>query len=85
MTVFSNGLRLPKTVPSYIMFMDGKCFKAGLKRLIATARTAMGRRKLEMSPQEEALLKFLFDLTQAERTSAVRKSRKELMIQRGLR
>lgn len=78
------GHLLPKQVPSFVMFLEGKFFKAGLKALTATARKAMGRRQVEMLPEEEALLAFLFDQTKEERTVVLKKSRKELMIQKGL-
>ena len=83
--ILGAGSLLPKRVPSFVMFMDGKFFKAGFKRLVATARKAMGRRDVELLPEDEELLKFLFALTRDERSEAVKRSRKELMIQRGLR
>jgi len=82
--ILGIGHLLPKSVPSFAMFMKGKCFKAGINQLTGTARTAMGRRKVEMLPEEEDLLKFLFNLTKEERLAAVKKSRKEMMIQKGL-
>ena len=82
--ILGVGHLLPKSVPSFGMFMEGKLFKAGLKRLTETAKTAMGRRKVEMLPEEEELLKFLFDLTKEERMEAVKKSRREMMAQKGL-
>jgi hypothetical protein len=45
----------------------------------------MGRRKVTMTPQEEALIQRLFDLTKDDRDELIKKSRKEMMIQRGLR
>ena len=83
--ILGAGCLLPKSVPSFAMFMDDKFYKAGIKQLVGTARTAMGRRKVEMTPQEEALLQHLFDLTKDERDELIKKSRKEMMIQRGLR
>jgi UDP-N-acetylglucosamine diphosphorylase/glucosamine-1-phosphate N-acetyltransferase len=83
--ILGAGCLLPKSVPSYVMFMDNKFYKAGLKQLIGTARTAMGRRKVTMTPQEEALIQRLFDLTKDDRDELIKKSRKEMMIQRGLR
>ena len=79
------GHLLPKSVPSFVMFMEGKFFKAGIRRLIASARTAMARRGHELLPEEEELLRFLLELTKPERTEAVRKSRREMMVQKGLR
>lgn len=82
--ILGAGCLLPKTAPSFVMFMDNKFFKAGKKQLVATARTAMGRRKMELLPAEEALLEYLFTLTRDERMMAVKKSRKELMAQKGI-
>lgn len=82
--VLGAGCLLPKTVPSFVMFMDNKFFKAGWKQLLGTARTAMSRRKVELLPEEEALLEYLFVLTRDERMEAVRKSRRELMTQKGI-
>ncbi len=83
--ILGAGCLLPKSVPSFVMFMDNKFYKAGLKQLTGTARTAMGRRKVTMTPQEEALIERLFDLTKDDRDELIKKSRKEMMIQRGLR
>jgi UDP-N-acetylglucosamine diphosphorylase/glucosamine-1-phosphate N-acetyltransferase len=83
--ILGAGCLLPKSVPSFVMFMDNKIYKAGLGQLIGTARTAMGRRKAAMTPEEEALIRRLFELTKDERDELIRKSRKEMMIQRGLR
>jgi len=82
--ILGAGCLLPKSVPSFIMFMDNKFFKAGRKQLIAAARAAMSRRKLELLPQEEALIEHLFKLTGEERMEAVRKSRREMMAQKGI-
>ncbi len=75
----------PKSVPSFVQYIDGKFFKAGIKSLLTTAERAMGRRKVKMLPEEVALIKHLFDVTREERQAAVKKSRRELMIQKGLR
>ena len=83
--ILGAGSLLPKTMPSFVMYMDGKVFKTSAKRLIETARTAMGRRKVELLPEEEELFKFLFALTKEERMAAVKKSRKEMVFQKGLR
>jgi len=82
--ILGIGSLLPKFVPSFAMFMQGMFFKASPKKLIETARTAMSRRKVEMLPEEEELLGFLFELTRDERMAAVKKSRKEMMARKGL-
>jgi len=82
--ILGVGSLLPKSVPSFVMYMEGMFFKAGRKKLAETARTAMSRRKVAMLPEEEELLGFLFELTKDERMDAVKKSRKEMMARKGL-
>jgi len=82
--ILGAGCLLPKVVPSYTMFMDNKFFKAGIRQLIASARTAMDRRKVELTDAEEALLKFLFNHLREERQELLKKSRRELIAQKGI-
>lgn len=82
--ILGAGCLLPKVVPSFVMFMDNRFFKAGIKQLISTARTAMGRRKVELAAPEEALLRFLFTHLREERSDLIRASRRDLLAQKGL-
>ena len=79
------GHLLPKSVPSFVLFMEGKFFKVGIKQQIGTARKALGRRDVTMLPEEEALLKFLFDMTKEDRREILKKSRRQMLIEKGLR
>jgi len=75
---------MPKFIPSFSMVMNGKFYKTGFKTQCATARTAMGRRKKELLPEDEALLKHVYDMTSEERMELVRQSRRELAKEAGL-
>ena len=75
---------LPKVVPSFVTFLNSKAFKAGFNSQLATARTAMGRRKKVLTPEDEALLKLLFDLTKDERDVMVKQARAQLAKEAGI-
>ena len=64
----------PATV---VYILNGKISKGfGLTQLIGTARTAMSRRKVEMTADDEALLRHVFALTKEDRTKYVKRARK---------
>jgi UDP-N-acetylglucosamine diphosphorylase/glucosamine-1-phosphate N-acetyltransferase len=73
--IVGAGCILPKVVPSFITFLQGKMYKAGIESQLQTARTAMGRRKVEMLPAEEELIRACLEITQEERAKAIKKSR----------
>jgi hypothetical protein len=50
-------------------------YKAGIESQLQTARTAMVRRKVEMLPAEEELIRACLEITQEERAKAIKKSR----------
>jgi hypothetical protein len=75
---------LPKVLPSFINFINGKAFKAGFQSQLATARVAMGRRKKVLTPEDEALLKHIFELTKHERDVMVKQSRAQLAKEAGI-
>ncbi len=75
---------LPKVLPSFITFLNGKAFKAGFNSQLATARTAMGRRKKVLTPEDEALLSRVFDLTREERDAMVKQARAQLAKEAGI-
>lgn len=77
----SNGSPLPKYIPPYAWFLNGKIGKGfGLNPLIDTARMAMSRRKVEMTADDEKLLRHVFELTQEDRDTHVRRARKAMKI-----
>jgi len=79
--VMAKGGVCPKYIPAFIWYLEGFMTKGfGFKALLATAKAAMNRRKVEMTPEEEELLKYCFDMTKAERTEYVKKDRKKMIV-----
>ncbi len=75
----ATGAPLPKCIPAYVWFLNGKMSKGfGLRALIDTARTAMSRRKVELTDEDEKLLRHIHQLTSEERDTYIRRSRKAL-------
>lgn len=70
---------LPKSIPSFCLFANAKAFKGfGLKSLLKTAETAMGRRKVVLTEDDRVLLTHAYELTAPEREEAVKKARREI-------
>jgi len=82
--VMASGGVAPKFIPAFTMFLDNKAYNIPFKKTVETARTAMGRRKRELSDAELELLKAALAITKPERTELVRRSRKTLARERGL-
>lgn len=75
----ATGAPLPKYIPAFSWFLNGVVGKGfGINAIVDTARTAMGRRKVTMSADDEALLRKVFELTAAERLEYVKKGRRVL-------
>jgi UDP-N-acetylglucosamine diphosphorylase/glucosamine-1-phosphate N-acetyltransferase len=75
----TSGAPLPKYIPPYAWFLNGTVGKGfGLNPLIAAARVAMPRRKVEMTDDDEQLLRHVFELTAEDRNACVRRSRRAL-------
>lgn len=73
----ATGAPLPKYVAPFTWFINGAAGKGfGLNPLIATARTAMSRRKVEMTTEDEQLLRKVFELTEEDRMEHVRRARR---------
>ncbi|MBN1490438.1 MAG: hypothetical protein JXA69_11030, partial [Phycisphaerae bacterium] len=69
----------PKYIPAFGWFLNGVVSKGfGLNGLVETARTAMSRRKVTMTAEDEALLRHVFELTAEDRMHYVRKGRRGL-------
>ena len=74
--VVGVGHLLPKYLPSFAWFLEGKVMKGfGLQSQIETAITAMSRRKVYLLPEEKDLIAYVYETTKGERLEAVRKSR----------
>ena len=70
--ILPGGELLPKHVPSFTRIWHGElCEGWDLNRSLETARTAMGRRGMELTAAEERLLRHLERQTWAEREAAL--------------
>jgi UDP-N-acetylglucosamine diphosphorylase/glucosamine-1-phosphate N-acetyltransferase len=77
--IAATGRLLPKFMPSFAWFLEGVVTKGfGKKALFHTAQIAMGRRKCEWTPAEEAMWNEVFNMTATERAEAVKKGRRVL-------
>lgn len=75
--VVATGAPLPKYIPAFAWFLNGRITKGfGLGGLIETARIAMSRRKVEMTAEDEQLLRHVFELTKDELMEYVRRDRR---------
>jgi len=73
----ATGAPLPKYIPPYAWFLNGCVGKGfGLNPLIDTARKAMSRRKVEMTDDDEQLLRHVHELTAEERGVYIRRARR---------
>ncbi|HPD16181.1 MAG TPA: putative sugar nucleotidyl transferase [Planctomycetota bacterium] len=82
--IMASGGVTPKFIPSFTMFLDNKMYNIPFKKTLETARTAMSRRKRQLTEAEVAALESAVGLTKAERDDLVRRSRKLLARERGL-
>ena len=82
--IMASGGVTPKFIPSFSMFLDHKTYKIPFLKTVETARTAMGRRRRELTEADVALLRAAMALTKDERTELVRRSRRVLARERGL-
>ncbi|MCM8756898.1 MAG: hypothetical protein NC911_01655 [Candidatus Omnitrophica bacterium] len=68
---------LPKFFPSFVWYVNNKFMKGfGLEMMIETARSAMARRKRELSSEEESAIRTVYELTREMRQTMIRKSRR---------
>jgi len=79
----ATGAPLPKYIPSFAWFLNGVVGKGfGLTKLIETARAAMPRRKVELTDEDERLLRHVFELTNEERLTYIRRGRRAMAAKR---
>ena len=58
----------PKYIPSFTWYHNGKLSKgAGLRRMLKTAETAMGRRNKKLTEAQRKLFHYLYEMTREER------------------
>ena len=77
--VAGTGKPLPKFIPSFAWFLEGVVTKGfGKNKLYQTAKTAMGRRKLEWTEADQAMWDEIFKITAPARDEAIKKGRRML-------
>ncbi len=68
---------LPKFFPSFVWYVNNKFLKGfGLEMMMETVRSAMARRKRELSSEEEEVIRNVYELTKQQRLSVIKRSRK---------
>jgi len=68
---------LPKYIPSFAWYYNGHVAKGGgFDAFLGTARTAMGRRGVELTDHDVELLRAAREMTKEERNEAIRRARK---------
>lgn len=74
----ATGCPMPKYIPAFSWFLTGANTKGfGLKSLLATAKTATGRRKVEFTADDEALIHHVYELNKEELSEYVKKDRRK--------
>jgi UDP-N-acetylglucosamine diphosphorylase/glucosamine-1-phosphate N-acetyltransferase len=77
--ITTTGTPLQKFIPSFAWLIKGVVTKGfGKGKLYETARTAMGRRKLEWTPAMETMWNEIHKLTAPERNEAIKRGRRAL-------
>jgi len=78
--IMATGKPLPKHIPEFSWLIDGAITRGfGKNKLYETARIAMGRRRIQWTPAQEAMWDAVFDLTAPQRDEAVRRGRRQLL------
>ena len=71
--IFAGSL-IAKFVPSFCWFMNNHATKGfGYRHMVDTAAKAMARRKVQLTPEDEAILKTVFEMTKEERSYWIKK------------
>ena len=72
--LMSSGSPLPKFIPSFSWFLNGRFSRgAGFKNLMKTAHAATSRRKRSLSEEDVTLLENLFEMTKEERKPLIKR------------
>jgi UDP-N-acetylglucosamine diphosphorylase/glucosamine-1-phosphate N-acetyltransferase len=73
--VVTAGTLIPKFVPSFCWYLNNRVTKGfGYNQMLTTAARAMERRKVQLTPEDEAMLKTVFEITKDERSFWIKKS-----------
>ena len=77
--IMATGKPLAKYIPDFAWLLDGAVTTGfGKAKLYGTAKVAMGRRKKEWTPADEAMWDAVYELTAPQRDEAVRRSRRQM-------
>jgi len=72
--VVHAGSLIPKFVPSFCWFINNHVTKGfGFQHMVNTAAKAMARRKVQLTPEDEAMLRTVFEMTKEERSYWIKK------------
>jgi len=72
--IVTAGTLIPKFVPSFCWFINNHVTKGfGYRHMLTTAARAMERRKVQLTPEDEAMLNTAFELTKEERGFWIKK------------
>jgi hypothetical protein len=74
--VLPAGVLLPKLIPSFCIAHEGRFLRGRMRDLLKTGKTAMGRRDVELTPEDVQLFEKLYELTKEERDEWIRKTRR---------
>ena len=75
--ILPHGELLPKYFPSFTWFFRNKFSRGmGLENTFKTAKAVMARRDVEFTPEQVAMLKKVYELTEEEREKALKRRRK---------
>jgi len=73
--VVTAGILIPKFVPSFCWFLNNRVTKGfGHQHMLTTAAKAMERRTVQLTPEDEAMLETVFEMTKEERSFWIKKS-----------
>ena len=76
--ILPGGELLPKHIPSFSRIWHGELTEGwDIDRALATARAAMSRRKCDLSPAMERLLRQIYTETREDRTAAIERAQEK--------
>ncbi|UCE06905.1 MAG: hypothetical protein JSW07_02375 [bacterium] len=72
--VVTAGALIPKFVPSFCWFLNNRVTKGfGVQHMLNTAAKAMERRKVQLTSEDEVMLRTVFEMTKEERSFWIKK------------
>jgi len=78
--LMASGAPLPKYIPSFAWFLNGRFSPgAGFRSLLKTAHAAVARRRCSLTEADSELLRMVYDMTKEERDPLVKRDSKTLL------